>query len=462
MSVLDAHGTRELLRKGTMSVTDHVAGTLAAIDRLDPVLGAYVAVAREDALAAAEAADALIRRSGADAWRSWPLLGLTVSVKDLIQTECLPTSRGSLLENRRPRVDAPAVARLKAAGAIVIGKTTTSEHGWSASTVSRVAEPTRNPWAPHLTAGGSSGGAAAAVAARLCDLALGTDGAGSIRIPSAFCGVVGFKPSFARIPYVPPCADRLAHLGPIVTSVRDAAEVYKHASGAHPGDPDSWGVREMPRRRRAALRVGWLEFPGTSAEVREVCERASGIFAASEYQLERVDVPFEDTYPALVDLIAAGEAAGTDPSDEQWCDPGRLAIVHYGQTVTGKALVRAAESHLRLRASLHALFDRYDLLAMATVPIEPFDPYAVGPAWAAEPADLQWLGWAPAVHPFNVTGHPAVSLPAGLTAAGLPVGMQLVGTLGRDEMVLTAAAGIEAELAFRQHTPVVPIEERVQ
>jgi aspartyl-tRNA(Asn)/glutamyl-tRNA(Gln) amidotransferase subunit A len=177
--------------------------------------------------------------------------------------------------------------------------------------------------------------------------------------------------------------------------------------------------------------------------------------------VERIDVPFGDPYRALVDVIAAGEAAGTAPEDEQWCDPGRLEIVHYGQTVTGVDMVRAAETHMRLRTRVHAAFARYDLLAMATVPLEPFDPYAVAPSWAARPADLLWLSWAPAAHPFNVTGHPAVSLPAGLTAAGLPVGIQLVGPLGRDEHVLTAAAGIEAELEFRRDTPPVPIEERV-
>src|SRR5262249_45817558 len=157
---------------------------------------------------------------------------------------------------------APAVARLRSAGAIVIGKTTTSEYGWSASTVSRVAPPTRNPWNRERTAGGSSGGAAAAVAAGLCDAALGTDGAGSIRIPAAFCGVVGFKPSYAVIPYVPPCSDRLAHLGPLTTCVPDVSELVHLMAGEHRDDPDSAAIRRSSLREPSSLRIGWLEFPG--------------------------------------------------------------------------------------------------------------------------------------------------------------------------------------------------------
>ncbi|TVT07986.1 amidase [Amycolatopsis bartoniae] len=443
-----------------MSVTEHVEATLAAIERLDPVLGAYVSVAGDSALDAAASADELVRRLGRDAWLARPLLGLTLSVKDLVQTACLPTARGSLLENRRPRVDAPAVARLREAGAIVVGKTTTSEYGWSASTASRVAEPTRNPWAPDRSAGGSSGGAAAAVAAGLCDLALGTDGAGSIRIPAAFCGVVGYKPSFGRVPYVPPCADRLAHLGPLARSVRDAKEVLRYASGPHRGDPDSWLVRRAPRRHRTSLRIAWLEFPGTAPEVRRVCESVLPVFG--DHRLEQADVPFEDPYPALVDVLAANEAAGTGPEDEQWCDPGRLEVVRYGRTLSGTDLVRAADAQLALRARISTVFEHHDLLAMATVPIEPFHPYAVGPSWAARPADLQWLAWAPAAYPFNLTGQPAVSVPAGLTPAGLPVGIQLVGPPGGDELVFGVAATIEAALAFHRYPLPVPTDEGVK
>ncbi|WP_229688335.1 amidase [Micromonospora yangpuensis] len=420
---------------------------MRAIGDTDPGLGAYLRVASDEALRAAEANDLLIRVAGADAWRDRPLLGVTVAVKDLIQTADLPTTRGSRLANDRPDVDAPVVARLRAAGAVVVGKTTTSEYGWSASTVSRVAPPTRNPWDRSRTAGGSSGGSAAAVAAGLCTVALGTDGAGSIRIPAAFCGVVGYKPSFGRVPYVPPCADRLSHLGPIGRTVADVAAVADVIAGFDVGDPDSGVAWPEVERQPSRLRVGWLEFPGTADEVRSVSERLHPVLGELGHRLERLDLPFDDPYPALVDTLAAADAAGTSAADEELCDPGRLAIVRYGRTVTGAAVSRAEETRLRLRAGLGAVWGRYDLLAMATVPIEPFDVDAIAPAWAADPAELRWLAWSPATYPFNMTGQPAISLPVGLTSAGLPVGVQLVGPVGGDRLLLAAAAQIEALLS---------------
>ena len=450
--------TREALSRGQLSAADHVESVLAAIREVDTGLGAFLSVASDEALRAARAVDDRIRALGPAAWLDQPLLGVTVSVKDLVQTRDLPTTRGSLLENRRARVDAPSVARLRAAGAIIVGKTTTSEYGWSASTVSRVADPTRNPWAPDRSAGGSSGGAAAAVAARLCSAALGTDGAGSVRIPAAFCGVVGYKPSFGRIPYVPACADRLAHLGTLATSVEDVIDLDGVLAGPHRDDPDS-GLRSSdPAREPRSLRVGWLEFPGTSTEVRRVSEQVWPVFAAQGHRLERIEIPFRDPYQALVDIIAAAEAAGAGRAEEQRCDPGRAEVVRYGRTVSGAAVMRAEEVRLALRTALRSVMDRYDLLAMATVPIEPFDVDAIGPPWAADPGDLLWLAWSPATYPFNMTGQPALSLPVGVTSSGLPVGLQLVGPVGGDELVLSAARRIEAELEPMPAVPVRPTE----
>lgn len=445
--------TRELLGGGHSTVAGHVESVLTAIHDADAELGAFVAVAGEQALREAEAADRLIASLGEAAWRHRPLLGVTIAVKDLIQTADLPTARGSLLPNHRADEDAPAVARLRAAGAIVVGKTTTSEYGWSASTVSRVARPTRNPWARELSAGGSSGGAAAAVAAGLCTGALGTDGAGSIRIPAAFCGVVGYKPSFGRIPYVPPCADRLAHAGPLARSVADAAELASVIAGAHPRDPDSMIRVPAPPREAVSLRIGWLEFPRTSPGIRRVTEQVSAVLTGQGHRVEPMRIPFPDPYPALVDVLAAGEAAGTEPEDEEWCDPGRLAVVRYGRAVSGAAVARAEEVRLALRTTLQSVMERYDLLAMATVPEEPFGVAQIAPPWAADPDDLLWLAWSPATYPFNITGQPALSLPVGLTPAGLPVGLQLVGPVGGDGLLLSVADRVEADLGPRPMPP---------
>lgn len=443
--------TRELLRRGELSAVEHTAAVLTAVREQDS-LDAYVAVAGEEALRAAEHADARIRRFGADAWRTMPLLGVTVSVKDLLQTNDLPTARGSLLPNDRPREDAPAVARLRAAGAVVVGKTATSEYGWSASTVSRVAPPTRNPYDPRLTAGGSSGGAAAAVATGLCDGSLGTDGSGSIRIPAAFCGVVGYKPSLGRIPYFPNSADRLAHQGPIARTVADAALLGEVMAGPHPADPDSGlGSLDAPRTGRV-LRIGWIEYEGTSDGVRRVTGQARLALAGQGHLVEDVEMRHTHLYPALVDIIAASEAAGARPEDDEWADPGRLEVIRYGRTLGGADVIRAEEVRQGLRTTLRTVMDRYDVLAMATVPVEPFAADAIGPPWAADPRDLRWLAWAPASYPFNMTGQPAVSLPAGLTRSGLPVGLQLVGPVGADDLVVRLAGRLESDLG----TPVPP------
>ncbi|MER7779688.1 amidase family protein [Streptomyces sp. NPDC096191] len=443
--------TRELLRRGELSAVEHTTAVLTAVRERD-ALDAYVAVGGEEALRAAERADARIRRLGADAWRTMPLLGVTVSVKDLLQTHDLPTARGSLLPNERPREDAPAVARLRAAGAVVVGKTATSEYGWSASTVSRAAPPVRNPYDPRLTAGGSSGGAAAAVATGLCDGSLGTDGSGSIRIPAAFCGVVGYKPSLGRIPYFPNSADRLAHQGPIARTVADAALLGKVMAGPHPADPDSGlGSLEAPRTGRV-LRIGWIEYGGTSDEVRRVTGKARLALTGRGHLVEDVEVRCTDLYPALVDILAASEAAGARPEDDEWADPGRLAVIRHGRTLRGADVIRAEEVRQGLRTTLRTVMGHYDVLAMATVPVEPFAADAIGPSWAADPRDLKWLAWAPASYPFNMTGQPALSLPAGLTRSGLPVGVQLVGPVGADDLVLRLAGRLESDLG----TPVPP------
>ena len=435
---------RDQLTTGTTSVVAQVEASLSAIRERNPGIGAFVSVAGPDALRAAEHADRRIRGLGDRAFARQPLLGATVSVKDLIQTSDFRTRRGSLVPNRRAQVDAPAVARLRAAGAIVIGKTTTSEHGWSASTVSRVAPATRNPWARTRTSGGSSGGAAASVAAGMCTVGLGTDGAGSVRIPASFCGVVGFKPSFGRIPYVPSGADELAHVGPLARSVGDVRELMAILAGPDPRDPDSVVSAPAHTSANVPLRIGWLEFPGTSSAVRTVSARTATILAAAGHRIECIEPPFPDPYPALVDLIAAAEAAGSDPADDALCDRGRRAVLRHGRSLSGVDVARAREARQALRITLAEVMQRYDLLAMATVPIEPFAVDAIAPEWAADPRTLQWLAWTPATYPFNLTGQPAISVPVGRTELGLPVGVQLVGAVGADDLVLAAAHQVEA------------------
>ncbi|MEV6600456.1 amidase family protein [Actinoplanes sp. NPDC051346] len=440
---------------GDLRPTEYVRGVLDAIAEHDTRLRAFLTVDAEGAMAQAQSAERELRTEGMAALRARPLLGVPVSVKDLTPTRGLRTTRGSrALRDWIPDEDAPAVARLRAAGAIVIGKTNTSEGGWSASTRNRIAESTANPWDRTRTAGGSSGGAAAAVAAGLGVAATGTDGAGSIRIPAALCGVVGFKPTFGRVPYVPLSVERLSHLGPLARSVHDAALLTDVMSGPDPRDPYSL----FPGARTAAeppavLRIGWIPEPGGAVSHPDVAARCAAAVAALAdlgHEVTELASPFEDPYPALVRILAAVEAAGQPPEQDHLADPDRMPVVSHGRGLSAADLLHAEQGRATLVQQMHTCMSRWDLLAMPTVAVPPFDRDRWCPPSASghDPAALDWLAWAAACHPFNLTGQPAVSVPVGHGSTGLPVGLQLVGVWNRDDLVLHAAGLLETALPW--------------
>ncbi|HEX6340921.1 amidase [Umezawaea sp.] len=428
-----------------VSPTEHVRSTLDLLERAQSELHAFTTVTADLALAQAAEAERLILAHGQEAWHGRPLLGVPVSVKDLTPTAGVRTTRGSLLcADWVPDRDAPAVARLRAAGAALLGKTTTSEFGWSAGTVNRVTGSVANPWDRTRSAGGSSGGAAAATAAGIGVAALGTDGAGSIRIPAAFCGVVGYKPTFGHVPYVPLSPEGLSHLGPLARDVATARLVAEVIAGPHPDDPLS--VVRPPRRPAPdRVRVAWLRWPGEtggSAEVESIARDA----AAELGDVVEVDLPFTDPYPHLVTILAAFDA-GQRPEDDALSDPFRLRVVEHGRRLGAADLAHALTERQRLVQHVDALMERFDVLASPTAWIEPF---AVD-RWRPDTgADLDWLAWCRAAYPFNLTGQPAVSVPAGFTAAGLPVGLHLAGRRHEDDLVLDLAERIENARPWHQ------------
>ena len=446
-------GAAELRRwyaRREVSPTEVARATLELVERTEPTLHAFLTVTADLALAQAAEAERLIRTFGEDAWSGRPLLGVPVSVKDLTPTAGVRTTRGSLRHaDWVPAADAPAVARLRRAGAVLLGKTTTSEFGWSAGTVNRLAPPAANPWDPSRSPGGSSGGAAAATAAGVGVAALGTDGAGSIRVPAAFCGVVGFKPTFGRVPYVPESPEGLSHLGPLARDVATAALVTGVVAGPDPEDPFSVGVPgPAPVPPADRVRVGWLRWPGAETEVDSLARAAAGALGP----VCEIDVPFDDPYPDLVTILAAFDAAGEDAAGaDGLADPARLRVAEHGRSLRAADLARALTGRARLTRVLDRLMESFDVLAMPTVAIEPF---AVD-AWRPEPAgaDLDWLAWCRAAYPFNLTGQPAASVPAGFTVAGLPAGLQLVGRRHEDELVLAVAARVEDARPWRPAYP---------
>lgn len=447
---------------GRISPVEVMRDTLRLADGVGYELGAFITIDRERAMIEASAAQERIASQGEMAWRGRPLLGIPVSVKDLIATRDLCTTRGSRrLREWVPDHDAPAVARLRTAGAIVFGKTNTSECGWSASTVNQITQPAANPWDPGRSAGGSSGGAAVAVAAGIGVAAVGTDGAGSIRIPASFCGVVGVKPTVGLIPYLPLCQDRLSHAGPLTRTVHDAALLLDVMAGPDGADPGSAG---LPPPRAAArltapgvLRIAWCpDFAGPVADdgVLACTQAAAAALADAGHAVEPVKLDFEDPYPALVTLLAAAEARALEPGAQPPDDPGRRWVAEYGRTVTAADAARAAEQRARLSAQLTEQMAGFDLLMMPTVPIEPFGRFQIQPGTnRTDEPGLSWLAWAPAAYPFNLTGQPAVSVPAGFTSNGMPAGLQFAARQGADYIALAAAAELERVLPWKQAYP---------
>ncbi|MFI1968732.1 amidase [Streptomyces cinnamoneus] len=453
---LDTAGLRRLYAARQLSPVEFTEDTLALIADLDPALGAFVTVAADRALAEAARAEERVLRLGEAAWEGRPLLGVPLSVKDLTATEGIRTTRGSLaLRDAVPGQDAPAVARLRRAGAVVLGKTTTSEGGWSAGTVNRLGPAAANPWDLSRSAGGSSGGAGAAVAAGLGIAGTGTDGAGSIRIPAAFCGVVGFKPTHGRVPYVPHCPDRLAHLGPLARTVDDAELLLRVMAGPDARDPDSLLPPHDPPAGDGPLRIAWIEgltAPGSTGPAdrqRAAVER----LAAAGHHVEEIPPPFGDAYPALVTLLAAAEAAASPAADDALADPARLAVVRHGRTLSAVQLVRAEAERAELTGKLASCLERFDVLAMPTVPVPPFAVDAWHPDAPAYDDPLAWLSWAPAAFPFNMAGLPAVSVPAGFGPEGLPVGLQLAAARHHDALVLRVAKEVERANPWRDAHP---------
>jgi len=434
---------------GELSPTEYTRFVLALLARTEPTLHAFLTVSAELALAQAAEAERLIRAEGERAFADRPLLGVPVSVKDLTPTAGVRTTRGSLHHaDQIPGDDAPAVARLRRAGAVLIGKTTTSEFGWSAGTVNRLGPPAANPWDPGRSAGGSSGGAAAATAAGVGVAGLGTDGAGSIRIPASFCGLVGFKPTFGRVPYAPLSPEGLSHLGPLTRDVATAELVTNVLAGPHPADPFSAAAPAEAPVPDGPRRVAWLRFPGPETEPARLARAAADALG----EVEELDVPFDDPYPHLVTILAAFDAAGQPPGMDARSDRHRNRVVRHGRRLSAADLARALTARAGLTRTLEALASRYDLLAMPTVWIEPFgvdDWRPDGP----DGAELDWLAWCRAAYPFNLTGQPAISVPAGFTSSGLPAGLQLVGPRHADSRVLRAAAEVERARPWHHEYP---------
>jgi aspartyl-tRNA(Asn)/glutamyl-tRNA(Gln) amidotransferase subunit A len=433
---------RELVRGQQLSPVELLEALLAQIERVDPSVHAFVTLEDgERLLAAARSAEQAVMRGDA----LGPLHGLPVSVKDLELTAGLRTTSGSkFFEDFVPDIDGPVAQRLRQAGAIIFGKTNTPQFGHKDSCDNLLGPPTRNPWNLELTAGGSSAGAAVAVATGIGLAALGTDGAGSVRVPASFCGVVGYKPSFGRVPYVPLCTDGLSHLGVLARTVEDAATVAAGMAGPDPADPSSLLAHAEDDAGNGAspLRIAWAPTLGEtspSSEIVELCSDALSRLVAAGHTVETIAPPAADPYAALAAILGAAEAQA---ADARAAHPIREAVRDWGRTLTAADLAAALATKLELTVAYTRVFQDFDVLAGPTVPVPPFAADAPAPAEFLEPA-RDWLRWTPNTYVFNLTGQPAVTVPVGLSSDGLPVGLQVASARGRDATALRAAALLE-------------------
>ena len=450
------------IRQKEISPVEAMAAVLARIEAVNPRLNAFCLVAADQARAAARDAEVAVMKGEP----LGPLHGVPVSIKDLIFTRGLRTTGGSrLFADLIPEHDSVPVGRLKAAGAIVIGKTTTSEFGHKAMTDSPLFGVTRNPWDPARTPGGSSGGAAAAVASGLGPIGLGSDCGGSVRLPASFCGLVGVKPSYGRVPEFPsfPGWDHVAHVGPLTRTVRDAALALDVIAGSDDRDRislprEAGSYVEACERDVRGLHVAWsadLGYARVDPVVQALCENAAAEFENIGCHVEVVNPLWENLEEPFITMVSAQmHAAWSEQIAERgpYVDPTFARFVERGGKVT-------ARDYLRARARMHEFWQealqflqRFDLLLTPTVSVLPFAADAKPPR-EIEGEAVSVLGWMPFTYPFNVTGQPAASVPAGWTAENLPVGVQIIGQRHADATVLAACAAFEAAVPWSDHRP---------
>jgi aspartyl-tRNA(Asn)/glutamyl-tRNA(Gln) amidotransferase subunit A len=461
----------EMIRTRKLSPVEVVDALIARIETSQPVLNAFMTIAADPARGAARAAEAAVMRAD----NLGPLHGVPFTVKDLLPTAGVRTTYCSwIFENNVPAADVAAVARMKAAGAIMIGKVTTPEFGHKPMNEAPIFGRTANPWDLGRTPGGSSGGSGAALAAGLGPLSIGTDAGGSIRIPAACTGTVGMKATLGLVPNEV-AADgfgNFSNTGPMARTVLDAALTLDAMAGSHPGDPHSLGLARGEYAAAASAggdlrgcRIAWFSRLGNQAvdaDVMAAVEAAAGAFRELGATVEPVEEAFANTEPYWLVISQSLWVARFGHYLPEWEARMTPTLVHgikEGYTYSAADLQRAAMFRSELFRRVQGWFGRFHLVLSPTIsrtalpidhdfnaPIE-IEDQRVGSVRSS---------WYPYTHPFNMTGHPAVSVPCGWARDGLPVALQLVGPIMGDAALLRAAALFEAVRPWAHRQPQVP------
>jgi len=460
LALLTAAELHHAYAAGELSPVEATQAALGRIDAYDKAVNAFCLVDPERALASA--------RESEQRWQRGEPLGsvdgVPTSIKDLLPAKGWPTLRGSQLISPEQvwDVDAPATARLREQGAVLLGKTTTPEFGWKGVTDSLLCGPTGNPWDPSRTSGGSSGGSAAAVALGMGALTVGTDGGGSVRIPAGFSGIVTLKPTYGRVPLYPPSPfGTLSHVGPMTRTVTDTAllmdvitrpDVRDWSALGSPSGSYLEGLDDGVEGLRIAYspRLGYAHVdPEIDASVRA----AVGVLAELGAIVEEVGPDFDDPIGAYHTLWFSGAAKvvlshGEDALDR--VDPGLAEIAEEGRRMTALDYLDATQVRMDLGVRMGQFHQTYDLLVTPTLPRPAFEAGVEVPAGSGM---RRWTEWTPFTYPFNLTQQPAASVPCGRTGSGLPIGLQVVGPRHSDALVLRACRAFEAATSWRLPRP---------
>jgi amidase len=459
-----------LYRARKVSPLEVMQAVLARIDAVNPRVNAYVTLARESALAGARRATDALRRGAALP----PLHGVPVSIKDLTPTKGIRTTWGSkVFEHHVPPEDALVVARLKAAGAIVVGKTNTPEFGAGGNTFNAVFGATRNPWNPALTCGGSSGGAAVALATGMGPLAQGSDLGGSLRTPAAFCGVVGFRTTPGLVPLYPRelAWDSLAVAGPMARTVADVALMLSVIAGPDDRAPLSYDVDTRAFRaavRRPSVRgwrVAWTPDLGgltpVDGEVARVAEGAARVFRALGARVRAASPSFAELHDIVLGTRGLSMVALHADKLARWrpeMQEGLVWNIEQGLALTARDIGRAEKLRSALWQRVREFLEGYELLVLPTVAVKPFPVEQPYPTEIDGTPLGDYTQWFFLTYAISVLGLPAISVPAGLTRDGLPVGVQIVGRRRQEAAVLAAAAAFERAAPWGHRIPPVVAE----
>jgi len=465
---MPAYEMLEKIKTQELTSTEITETIIERIEKINPIINAYCTTTFDLARDMAKNADDAVKKGE----KLGLLHGIPTSIKDLMLTKGIRTTYGSLLhENFIPKEDEIVVKRLKRAGCVILGKTNTPEFGHVALTHNKIFGETKNPWDIEKNSGGSSGGAAASVAAGMGPLALGSDGGGSIRVPSSCCGVYGLKPTFGRIPRYP--HDTIAfwsmdHYGPIVKYVKDAALMLNVMKGYHPADKNSLTddnidyvkiLEEKPKK----IKIGYSMTLGFGKaledEVKESILDGIQKFEQYDWDVEEAKLKIKNPGSAFKTLVSIGYAYDLQKAYnnrlEDLC-PDLISIIKLGLDTSSMNIGKAKEQRKRVYEVMYQYFRNYDVLITPTTPCPAFKP-----GWLESGTTFPTIGkktlstmdWVTYTFPFNMTGLPAASIPSGWTNSGLPIGMQIVGKRYDEKTVLQVSKAFEDIAPWQDKKP---------